>query len=338
MHTQGLGDSLDRSHIGGTSPNGLDLLWLELTTKCNLNCVHCYADSGSQVAQHNGLELRDWMEAMQQASQLGCGHITFIGGEPTLCPGLPDLLEYGRSLKLESIEVFTNGCTISNRLKEAFRRYAVDLAFSVYALDEKVHDAITRRAGSLVKTLSSIRWALDARLSVRVGIIEMEANAAMTKATTGALREMGVASVRVDHVRGIGRGLSKENPPQSLINELCGRCGRNKLCLASTGQLFPCVFSRFHPVGSLDLGLAAALEGLEMRSFLSTLEAVRRDVRPRAGGGDHGGCDPDHGGCDPDKDCDPLCIPSLGKCDPFWEELCGPDTKPKPPQPGPPRG
>src|SRR5208283_2388709 len=29
---------------------GLDFLWLELTSRCNLQCVHCYAESGPSSA------------------------------------------------------------------------------------------------------------------------------------------------------------------------------------------------------------------------------------------------------------------------------------------------
>jgi hypothetical protein len=278
------------------------------------------------------------MEAMQQASRLGCDRVVFIGGEPTLHPDLPDLLEYGRSLDLKRLEVFTNGCQVSDTLKKALWRYAVDMAFSVYSLDEKSHDAVTGQAGSLAKTLSSIRWALDAGLNVRVAIIELEANAGTAKATTTALSEMGVPSIRIDRVRRIGRGLRQEQPPQSLFEELCGRCGHDRLCLASSGQLFPCPFSRFYPVGRLDLGLAAALEGSDLRSFLSTLEAVQRDVRIQAGGGDYkrkpctpkGACVTQEEPCATDED---PCLPSFGLDRSDFDDWCMPDFGPLPPIP-----
>lgn len=302
----------------------LEVLWLELTTRCNLECVHCYADAGPARSLDGRLRLADWMEAMIQASRLGGPQVIFIGGEPTLYPGLPDLLYFGRTLPLAGLEVFTNGCLLNAAVKDALRRNGVDLAFSVYALDEAVHDAITGRDGSLAKTLASIRWALDAGLRVRVAVIEMEANAGTAEATRDGLLELGVPTVANDRVRGVGRGTQRDGNPHAQLGQLCGRCGAGRLCLAASGRIFPCVFSRSHPVGHLDQGLAAALVGRELPRFLRDLDAARGAEVRHVGGGDGGGaCATGNDGCPPD--CLPSFCPPLGdKCGP---NFCGPNTE-----------
>src|SRR5262249_53993906 len=153
-----------------------------------------------------------------------------------------------RAKDFETVEVYTNGTMFYPRVKEAFVRHKVDLAFSVYAANGEIHDQVTRRAGSFERTLQSIRWALGARLSVRAGIITMSDNAGETERTQELLRAMGVTNIGTDRVRGVGRGLSP-NDPEAQLDELCGACANGKLAVTASGQIFPCVFSRFWPVG-----------------------------------------------------------------------------------------
>ncbi len=136
------------------TPSGvrLELIWLELTGRCNLECVHCYADAGPGRPLDEGMQLRDWQRALSDAALLGCRRVQFIGGEPTLHPGLPTLIEQAHQLGFEQICVFTNGMHLSETHKELFRRYQVQLAVSVYGSRAEVHDSITQHRGSFAKT------------------------------------------------------------------------------------------------------------------------------------------------------------------------------------------
>src|SRR3989344_416780 len=68
----------------GDSKNKIDFMWLEVTNKCNLKCVHCYNDN---LDKHSYFESRDndnRMHVIEDAYNLGCRKIQFIGGEPFL--------------------------------------------------------------------------------------------------------------------------------------------------------------------------------------------------------------------------------------------------------------
>lgn len=69
----------------------LDFLWLELTNGCNLACKHCYAESGPGADTDDVLGVEKWLELIDEARELGCRQVQFIGGEPTLCRDLPRL-------------------------------------------------------------------------------------------------------------------------------------------------------------------------------------------------------------------------------------------------------
>jgi molybdenum cofactor biosynthesis enzyme MoaA len=311
---------------------GLELkfLWLELTRKCNLECVHCYTDSSPARDLYETLGADDWKRALREAATLDCRSVQFIGGEPTLHPELPDLIDLARDLGFEFIEVYTNGVSIGPRLKKHLVDNSVALAFSVYANAAAAHDAVTRRAGSFERTLKSIRWALDAGLDVRCGVIATPANAAATLFAERFLRELGIGDIRVDVQRPVGRGQSEETC--DALDGLCGHCADGRLCVTASGALHPCVFSRFAEVGRASEGLAVAVAGLSMGLFRDAIQERLR--KPRA----FAQCVPFGDPCSPEEGhpCAPLggrrCIPEGGECSPNVppcnpEGACSPSTR-----------
>src|SRR5437879_2287861 len=94
---------------GITSPEtsgSVHFLWLELTNLCNLQCVHCYAESSPFRANDDLLTADDYKNVLATAAQLGCKQVQFIGGEPTLNRHLPEFIKRARSLDYEFVEVF----------------------------------------------------------------------------------------------------------------------------------------------------------------------------------------------------------------------------------------
>ncbi len=62
----------------------LNFLWLELTTQCNMHCVHCYNESSPTPDRPSLLTSEDYKQVLDDAAALGCRKVQFIGGEPTL--------------------------------------------------------------------------------------------------------------------------------------------------------------------------------------------------------------------------------------------------------------
>src|SRR5438045_3225579 len=97
LHSQTEGSEVVMAVAVGVEPSGpstepgLRFLWLELTGRCNLHCVHCYADS-SPTSNHGTMTTHDWEVVLDQAQELGVRKVQFIGGEPTLHPGFRELV------------------------------------------------------------------------------------------------------------------------------------------------------------------------------------------------------------------------------------------------------
>ncbi len=279
------------NEVEENSLSGLEALSLELTDRCNLNCIHCYADSSPHVPLYDGMRLADWKIVLRESSELGCRVVQFIGGEPTLHPDLPELIGYSRSLGYQVVEVFSNGTNFSDRLKCEFMTHRVSLAFSVYGSTAKMHERITLGNGSFAKTVENIKWAIVNSLDLRVSVVEMEANCGSADDTSNFLRQIGVKSVRVDHIRGIGRGSARGDRGIDSIKELCGNCWKGKLCIMPNGNAVPCVMSRSWPIGHVSEGIANIIGGRKLYQFRSSIRARGQGL------------------CSPDQ-CGPDCSPA----------------------------
>jgi MoaA/NifB/PqqE/SkfB family radical SAM enzyme len=229
-------------------PSALQFLWVELTNQCNLQCSHCYAESGPQTFSRDALNLAQYRQVIVDAHKAGCRRIQFIGGEPTLNPDLPLLIELCCDLGYSFIEVFTNLTRLPGDLINCFRQNGVHVATSVYASRAEIHDAITHRPGSFSRTVGNIRRLSEAKIPIRAGIIEMSENAGESQSTVQFLADLGVERIGTDRVRHFGRG---SVTGQCDMRELCGECRGNILCVGSDGNISPCIMSKFWSVGSL---------------------------------------------------------------------------------------
>ena len=52
----------------------------ELTLKCNMRCIHCGSEAGTQRIEE--LSTNEWKTVIEYLSKMGCKSITLLGGEP----------------------------------------------------------------------------------------------------------------------------------------------------------------------------------------------------------------------------------------------------------------
>jgi radical S-adenosyl methionine domain-containing protein 2 len=82
---------------------------------CNMRCRFCFAtfqDVGPDVLPKGHLPREGCLSVVEALASAGFDKINFAGGEPTLCPWLPDLLRRAKELALTTSMV-TNGSRIT---------------------------------------------------------------------------------------------------------------------------------------------------------------------------------------------------------------------------------
>ncbi|MGH3800471.1 MAG: radical SAM protein [Pseudonocardiaceae bacterium] len=286
----------------------LRFVWLEITGRCQLTCTHCYAESGPKGSDGAMLPA-DWCRVIDEVAQLGGRMVQFIGGEPTLYQGLPDLVCRALDQGLE-VEVFSNLVHVSSELWEAFAHRGVRLATSYYTDDAAGHEAITKGRGSHARTKANITEALRRSIPLRVGLVDVQ-DGQRIKQARAELEALGVTEIGTDHLRQVGRGIRQLQPS---IDQLCGHCARGKIAVSPNGDVWPCVFARWMLVGNVrHRTLVEILTGSEMAAATAALAGhlpvPEMPCVPRM-------CDPQ---CGPN--CGPACIPS---CWPQGTGPCGP--------------
>ena len=232
------------------SSGALDFISLELTPKCNLRCLHCYADSSPYRSLEGTMTYEDWKKVLVAAKERRCRKVQFIGGEPTLHPHFVRLLKFANELSYEFIEVFTNGTVLKDNVRLSLSQVQPRMAFSIYSPNPATHDTITQLPGSYLKTLRSIAWALQTGLDVRVALIVMEENKNDTEVVIEKFEKFGVSTVTVHPLQAVGRATSLA-PESGETRRLCGRCGMGMICVTAAGEILPCVFARGVSLGNV---------------------------------------------------------------------------------------
>jgi MoaA/NifB/PqqE/SkfB family radical SAM enzyme len=123
------------------------------------------------------------------------------------------------------VEVFINLVHVTPGMWETFAKPGVRLATSYYPDHAAEHVAVTKRAGSHRHTRANIVEALRRDIPIRVGVIGLR----------DAQR----------HMRGVGRGGA------GCASDLCGGCAGEVAAVSPDGSVWPCVFSRWLPVGNV---------------------------------------------------------------------------------------
>ncbi len=219
----------------------LGFLSLEITGKCQLNCVHCYADSGPH-GTHGTMSKEVWSRVVDEAAAIGVSRVQLIGGEPTLYPAFSELVRYAVDRGLE-VEVYSNLVRpFSEELWGVFALPRVRLATSYYSNDAAEHDAITGRRGSHQRTLGNIREALRRGIPLRAGVIAVNPGQRAPMAVE-RLRALRIAQVDYDELRQLGRGVRDHEPDR--VDQLCGGCGDRRVAVSPTGDVWPCPMSRW---------------------------------------------------------------------------------------------
>jgi radical SAM protein with 4Fe4S-binding SPASM domain len=127
---------------------------IELTERCNSDCVHCCINLPADDAEARAREMTtEQVEAiLQQAADLGCLWVRLTGGEPLLRPDFERLYLFARRLGMKVL-VFTNARLISRHLAELLAQIPplMPMEVTVYGMHRASYEAVSRVPGSFAQ-------------------------------------------------------------------------------------------------------------------------------------------------------------------------------------------
>lgn len=250
---------------------GIESLELEITGKCQLACAHCLSESSPQ-ATHEEMTPSDWRAVILDAAALGIRTVQLVGGEPTVHPQWRTFADLALALRLR-VEIHSNLFHVREEWWDLFIRDGVTLATSYYSDDPAEHDAITKRAGSCIRTRCNIREAVNRGVALRAAIVDVLPGQRVAEARA-ELESMGVRRINTDRVRAVGRAALPGQSP--TLEEMCGRCTRGRAAILPNGDLTGCVLARDFPAGNVrEARLADLLGGPRWAELSARIPAPR---------------------------------------------------------------
>lgn len=160
----------------------------DLTYRCNERCVHCYLDHDD----HGELTTAEVKGILDQLAAAGTFFLTLSGGELLVRSDFFELLEHAASRRFD-IKLKSNGLLIGAPEAARIRALGVrQVQVSIYSHRPSVHDAITKVAGSLERSLAAIRFLQAQGLRVLIANVLMRPNAEDYPGVQALARDLGV--------------------------------------------------------------------------------------------------------------------------------------------------
>lgn len=176
---------------------------LEVTRKCNLNCVHC---SAAEKKRGREMPLSLIKEVVKEAKSIGLEKVGLTGGEPFLSK--EKLMQIGDFCRNElniPIHIHSNGTRIARQEALWVKQINAEITIPFYADTARIHDGVTKKKGSFQLTLNGLKSLISANADVCVYIVPMKQNLQTIGRLIEFVYSIGVTRTRVLSLSPTGR-------------------------------------------------------------------------------------------------------------------------------------
>ncbi len=192
------------SHLLQFSRDKKPVVVWNVTKRCNLRCVHCYAGSegpaaADELSREEGLALLDDLRGF------GSPVVLFSGGEPLMRPDLLPLIEHAVRGGMRAV-ISTNGTLITRELAQELK--SLGLSYVGISLDgmEATHDRFRGVKGAFAGALAGIRNCQEAGIKVGLRFTLNRHNFQEVPQIFDLLEERDIPRVCFYHLVYTGRG------------------------------------------------------------------------------------------------------------------------------------
>lgn len=218
------------SHLLQFSADKKPVVVWNVTRRCNLKCLHCYARATAGPAQDE-LSHQAALDLLRDLKDFGAPVVLFSGGEPLLRPDLFELVDRAVAHGMRAV-ISTNGTLISRDL--AWRLKDLGLSYVGISLDgaAAVHDRFRGKSGSFAAAMAGVRHCREMGLKVGLRFTVSRLNYREVPAIFDLVEEYQLPRICFYHLVYAGRGtkLVAEalSHPQTreLLDLICARTRR----------------------------------------------------------------------------------------------------------------
>lgn len=192
------------SHLLQFSKDKKPVVVWNVTRRCNLKCVHCYAHA-KDMAFEDELTTDEGKRLIDDLAAFGAPVILFSGGEPLARKDLPELAEYAVQKGMRAV-ISTNGTLITPEVAQTLKR--IGLSYVGISLDgmEAVNDKFRGVPGAFKKAMAGIENCKAAGIKVGLRFTVNKANVEEIPKIFDLLEERDIPRVCFYHLVYAGRG------------------------------------------------------------------------------------------------------------------------------------
>jgi radical SAM protein with 4Fe4S-binding SPASM domain len=256
----------------------LRYLELQVTTNCNLRCMHCYIGDDQRV-RANGEGAEELSAGMirailQEFEEMQGLRVLISGGEPLLHTHFKEINSILPEFFLRKV-LITNGVLLTADVLSGLN--VQEIQVSIDGL-EQAHDSL-RGKGTFRSAINGIRGALRAGFQVSVSTMVHRGNLKDFDNMEKLFREIGISDWTVDVPCITGR--LKQHPEFQISPEVGGKylrygfgeglhtgasgfaCGTHLMAVTAHGKTAKCTFFAENAVGRIKDGLRESWQRLE---------------------------------------------------------------------------
>lgn len=192
------------SHLLQFSSDKKPVVVWNVTRRCNLKCMHCYAHATDEAAKEE-LSTEEGKRLLDDLAEFGSPVVLFSGGEPLVRQDLVELADYAVRHGMRAV-VSTNGTLITRSLAQALKE--VGLSYVGISLDgmREVNDRFRGVKGAFHRAMAGIEHCQQAGIKVGLRFTINRMNTAEIPAIFDLLEEREIPRVCFYHLVYAGRG------------------------------------------------------------------------------------------------------------------------------------
>ena len=151
---------------------------IEVTSRCNLSCVHCYISmpATDSLARKTELTCREFCNLIDQIVDEGCFWLLFTGGEPFIRKDFLDIYSHAKKRGL-LISLFTNGTFITPEIADYLSSWKpLSIEITLYGRTQATYEKVTGIKGSYDRCIRGIRLLLERNLPLKLKTMVLSMN------------------------------------------------------------------------------------------------------------------------------------------------------------------
>lgn len=192
------------SHLLQFSKDKKPVVVWNMTRRCNLRCVHCYAHA-KDIEFKDELTTEQGKELIDDLAEFGSPVMLFSGGEPLMRKDLPELAEYAISRGMRAV-ISTNGTLIDEETAKTLKE--IGLSYVGISIDgvRETNDKFRGMKGAFDAAMEGLRNCRKEGIKVGLRFTINKQNVADIPAIFDMIEEENIPRICFYHLVYAGRG------------------------------------------------------------------------------------------------------------------------------------